>query len=123
MSIKNVYLVKRLYGNISSNLVQTTNMKINELLHPEVKKIFYNWLEKHGARENYKTAVRLVGNRSYDDYSLCEIINWSFIWKRTPSGHSYWRELNYEWQNYITRYLHNHPKFKKWAKDNNIGIF
>lgn len=118
-----MYLVKRLYGNISSNLVQTANMTIDKLLHPEVKKIFYNWLEKHGARENYKTTMRLVGTHTYDDYSLCEIINWSFIWERTPLGHSYWRELNYAWKDYIMRYLHNHPKFKKWVKDNNIDIF
>ncbi len=118
-----MYLVKHLYGNISSNLVQTTNMKINELLHPEVKKIFYNWLEKHGARENYKTTIQLVGTHAYDEYSLREIINGSFIWERTPSGHSYWQELNTAWKEYIISYLRNHPKFRKWVIDNNIKIY
>lgn len=97
-------------------------MKINELLHPEVKKIFYNWLEKHGARENYKTAIQLVGNNNYNNYLLCEIINWSFAWDRTPSRHSYWWNLHCEWRNYILDYLHNHPKFRKWVRDNNIDI-
>ncbi len=117
-----MYLVKHLYGNISSNLVQTANMKINKLLHPEVKKIFYNWLEKRGARENYKTAIRLVGKHNHDYYSLCQIINWSFTWDSSPSGDHYWRTLNRLWKEYIMRYLHTHPKFRKWVRDNQIYI-
>ena len=117
-----MYLVKHLYGNISSNLVQTTNMKINELLHPEVKKIFYNWLEKQGARENYKTTIQRMGNAN-DGYSLCQIINWSFIWERTPLGHSYWRDLNWEWRKYIIHYLYTHSKFNKWVRENHISTY
>ena len=117
-----MYLVKHLYGNISSNLVQTTNMKINKLLHPEVKKIFYNWLEKHGARENYKTAIRLVGNPNRESYTLCQIINWSFVWDLSPLGDRYWRTLNYEWKEYIMHYFHTHPKFRKWVRDNQIYV-
>ena len=117
-----MYLVKHLYGNISSNLVQTTNMKINELLHPEIKKIFYNWLEKHGARENYKTTIHLFGI-SREEYSLCQIINWSFAWGRSPSGHSYWQNLNTKWKEYIMGYFYTHPKFRKWVRDNNIYIY
>lgn len=98
-------------------------MKINELLHPEVKKIFYNWLEKHGARENYKTSIQLVGTHAYEHYSLWEIINWSFVWDRTPLGHSYWRDLNTAWKEYIIGYLRTHPKFRKWVIDNNINIY
>ena len=98
-------------------------MKINELLHPEVKKIFYNWLEKKGARENYKITIRLVGSNNNDRYSLCQIINWSFIWSRTPSGHSYWETLNTKWNRYIISYLHTHPKFRKWVMDNDIDIY
>jgi hypothetical protein len=98
-------------------------MKINELLHPEVKKILYNWLEKHGARENYKTAIQLVGSHAYNTYSLREIINWSFVWERTPSGHDYWRDLNTAWKEYIIGYLRTHLKFRKWVRDNNIYIY
>lgn len=98
-------------------------MKIDELLHSEVKKIFYNWLEKHGARENYKITMRLVGSTNNDGYSLCRIINWSFIWERTPSGHPYWRELNQAWKTYIICYYHTHPKFRKWVQDNDIYIY
>ena len=98
-------------------------MKIDILLHQEVKKIFYNWLEKHGAKENYKTTMQLVGSTNNDGYSLCQIINWSFLWERTPSGHSYWRELNHEWKTYIVCYYHTHPKFKKWVRDNRIDVY
>lgn len=118
-----MYLVKHLYGNISSNLVQTANMKIDKLLHPEVKKIFYNWLEKHGARENYKTTMRLFGTTYRDDYTLCQIINWSFTWDRSPLGYSYWWDLNTAWKEYIMDYLHTHPKFRKWVRDNQIYIY
>ena len=97
-------------------------MKINKLLHPEVKKIFYNWLEKHGARENYKTAIRLVGNSDRESYTLCQIINWSFVWDLSPLGDRYWRTLNYEWKEYIMHYLHTHPKFRKWVIDNQIYV-
>ena len=86
-------------------------MKINELLHPEVKKIFYNWLEKHGAKENYKTTIHLFGiNR--EEYSLCQIINWSFVWDHSSSGHGYWQNLNTEWKEYIMCYFDTHPKFR-----------
>lgn len=97
-------------------------MKINELLHPEVKKIFYNWLEKHGARENYKTTMQLIGTWEHEDYSLRQIINWSFTWDRSPSGHSYWQVLNSAWKKYIMDYIRTHPKFRRWVIGNNINI-
>ena len=118
-----MYLVKHLYGNISSNLVQTANMRIDKLLHPEVKRIFYNWLEKQGARENYKTTMQLIGTGRGEEYSLCQIINWSFIWDRSPSGHNYWQVLNTAWKKYIIGYVRTHPKFRKWVRDNNIYIW
>jgi hypothetical protein len=98
-------------------------MTVDKLLHPEVKKIFYNWLEKQGARENYKTTIQLIGTLHRDVYSLSQIINWSFTWDRSPLGHSYWRELNTEWKDYIMCYLRTHPKFRKWVRDNNIYMY
>lgn len=97
-------------------------MKINELLHPEVKKIFYNWLEKNKAREEYQRTVQLIGSLGYESYSLLQIINWSFIWDRTPAGHTYWCELNKKWKQYIRHYLNTHSQFKKWALDNRMNI-
>jgi hypothetical protein len=97
-------------------------MTVDKLLHPEVKKIFYNWLEKRGARENYKIAIRLVGTPNREAYTLCQIINWSFTWDHSPSGDSYWRTLNTLWKEYIMHYLHTHPKFRKWVRDNQIYI-
>ena len=66
------------------------------------KRIFFNWLQKHGALKAYKHARYHVKIEypweSYTELSFSCPIAWSFRWEQTPEGHDYWSELDLQWQ-------------------------
>lgn len=100
-------------------------MKLNDVLLPEIKKVFYGWLQQQGALNKYKAILKepYASNvREYDGQVLSQFINVSFIWIKTPQKHSYWSNLHKKWQAYITGYIKTHSKFRKWASENNMKL-
>lgn len=100
-------------------------MKLNDLLLPEVKKVFYGWLQQQGVLNKYKEAIkRQINNnvRDYDSQVLSQFINVSFTWSLTREGHTYWKQLHKKWKSYITGYVKTHSKFREWTSENNISL-
>jgi hypothetical protein len=101
-------------------------MKLNNLLLPEAKKVFYGWLQQQGALNEYKKALEVwsaIHAREYDDGQvLSQFINASFTWSLTPQGHTYWARLHKKWVSYITGYIKTHSKFSKWASANQMRL-
>lgn len=100
-------------------------MTLNDLLLPEVKKVFYGWLQQQGALSDYKEALKghtAYSVREYNGQVLSQLINVSFLWGATLQGHEYWSQLHKKWQSYIIGYFRTHSKFREWANENNISL-
>jgi hypothetical protein len=72
------------------------------------KRIFFNWLQKHGALEGYKrnrhVFMRTLSWRrgfisisSYLNMSVSAALCSAFDWGETPEGGQYWRKLDDKW--------------------------
>ena len=101
-------------------------MKLNDLLLPEVKRIFYGWLQQQGALNEYKEAIKggsACNAREFDGQILSQFINASFTWSLTPQGHDYWAGLHKKWSSYIKGYIKTHSKFFIWANANRMRLY
>ena len=101
-------------------------MKLNDLLLPEAKKVFYGWLQQQGALNEYKEAIKgwsASNARESDGRVLSQFINASFTWSLTPQEHDYWARLHKKWVPYIKGYIKTHSKFFKWAQDNHMRLY
>jgi hypothetical protein len=69
------------------------------------KRIFFNWLQKYEALQQYKknrhlfltASSRNLGFLSYVDLAITNAISSAFVWIDTEQGSSYWGVLNDLW--------------------------
>lgn len=69
------------------------------------KRIFFNWLQKHGALQYYKKnrhlfvidPTRRLDVISYAALGVTNVISSAFIWVYTEQGDTYWRDLEVMW--------------------------
>lgn len=63
------------------------------------KRLFFDFLQKHGALQAYKNAFRACHSRKIDssEYSPLSV---AFIWTYTSEGHEYWKALDIQWERY-----------------------
>lgn len=69
------------------------------------KRIFFNWLQKHGALKAYKRAryqqKMTPPFDSYEEMSISSPIGWAFHWIKTPEGFDFWNKLDIEWHDHF----------------------
>ena len=77
------------------------------------KRLFFDFLQKHGALEAYKRNFKEYRNNTSFDQVFSknhpheDYIIGAFSWIRTPEGHWYWRSLQDEWYSVFHKYKHN----------------
>ena len=104
----------------------------------ELKVKFLQFLKEHDAFNNYKKNIMKFINKSrlgdvmnvlscpkiidnllyigngevnYYEY-FTQLINYSFCWRDTQQGHSYWEELNILWINEVLNFVQNETHTK-----------
>ena len=78
----------------------------HHMTHKE-KRIFFNWLQKHGALQHYKKNRHLfvidpdrrLDVIPYITLSVINVISSAFLWAYTEQGDTYWRDLEVMWYN------------------------
>ena len=71
------------------------------------KRIFFNWLQKHGALKHYRKnrhlflidPSRRLSFIPYADMRITSTISSAFAWINTEQRSSYWSNLDYLWCN------------------------
>ena len=74
------------------------------MTHKE-KRVFFNWLQKHGALQYYKKnrhllftrPTRRLGITPYVALHITNAISGAFIWVDTEQGGVYWEDLSNLW--------------------------
>ena len=70
------------------------------------KRIFFNWLQKHGVLEQYKQNRFAYSRKcqAHDNsYALLPFryaID-AFVWRETPEGYDFWNKLDLEWHDHF----------------------
>ena len=73
------------------------------------KRIFFNWLQKHGILKQYRQNIFASSkvcqwrNPSYKSMSFIYAIDDAFTWRYTPEGYSFWSDLNYAWSSFARK--------------------
>lgn len=62
-----------------------------------LKRLFYNFLQKHNALRAYKRAFEATQLKSERKLKEYVSLGCSFIWAATPEGHEYWQTLDAKW--------------------------
>lgn len=71
------------------------------------KRIFFNWLQKHGALHHYKNnrhlfvidSSRRLDVIPYATMGITNVLCSAFIWDYTEQGEFYWSHLDTLWRN------------------------
>lgn len=74
------------------------------------KRIFFNWLQKHGALKAYKLARHRQKMAPpfapYEAIPISNPIGFAFHWVKTPEGYDFWDKLELKWRNYCRSLKH-----------------
>lgn len=69
------------------------------------KRIFFNWLQKHGALKAYKRARHQQKIRppfdTYEEMPISNPIGCAFHWRETLEGFAFWNNLDNEWVDFF----------------------
>jgi hypothetical protein len=71
------------------------------------KRIFFNWLQKHGALKKYKvnrfklTTPDDLPWRAYKCLAIEEAVVDAFNWGQTLEGSGYWVSIHVKWLHYL----------------------
>lgn len=71
-------------------------------------KIFLQWLKNKGVYEQYKENfinyhLHCSFSTFISEYSSCFYLSNAFFWSDTSQGIEYWKELNWEWVDYVEK--------------------
>lgn len=72
------------------------------------KRVFFNWLQKHGILEQYKqnrftySHVCHAQDNSYAWMPFRYAID-AFTWRHTPEGYGFWSDLDYKWYSFAVK--------------------
>ena len=70
---------------------------LNELPQPYKSQALYNFVvQMHRYKFDYSDRYERFSTHKYE--YMCEAINWSSTWERTPQGQDYWQEIHDEYQ-------------------------